>query len=175
MPREAALPRRVRSTGQADHLTPASRTYLSFLASAQSPAPACVMRGRRTGYKAQMLREGPIPVAVHGLIEYVAGVAFVVAPFLLDYDSDAAKAFSIIVGIAILVIAASTDGPTSLVNQIPVPAHVVLDYVLAVGLVALPFVAGFASETAPTAFFIALGVAHLLITIGTRFREAAAR
>ena len=121
-----------------------------------------------------MLREGPIPVTVHGLIEYVAGIAFLVVPFLLDYDSDAAMAASIVVGIAILAIAASSDGPTSLVNQISVSAHVVLDYVLVVGLVALPFVAGFADETAPTAFFIALAVAHLLVTIGTRFRQAAA-
>ena len=113
-------------------------------------------------------------MTVHGLIEYVAGLAFLVAPFLLDYDSGAAKAASIVVGIAILAIAASSDGPTSLVNQIPVAAHVVLDYVLVVGLVALPFVAGFADETAPTAFFIALAVAHLLITIGTRFRKTAA-
>ena len=70
-----------------------------------------------------------------------------------------------------IAIAAATDGPTSLVNQIPVSAHVALDYVLAILLVAMPFVAGFSSETAPTAFFIALGVAHLLITIGTRFRK----
>ena len=49
-----------------------------------------------------------------------------------------------------------------------------LDYVLAGLLIALPFVAGFSDETEPTAFFIALGVAHLLITIGTRFRDAAA-
>ena len=120
-----------------------------------------------------MLRQGPIPVSVHGLIEYVAGVAFVVAPFLIDYESDAATAVSIVVGLAILAIAAATDGPTSLVNSIPISAHVVLDYVLAVLLVALPFLAGFSDETAPTAFFIALGVAHLLITIGTRFRPAA--
>lgn len=119
-----------------------------------------------------MLKQGPIPVSVHGLIEYVAGVAFVVAPFLIDYESDAATAVSIVVGLAILAIAAATDGPTSLVNSIPISAHVVLDYVLAVLLVALPFLAGFSDETAPTAFFIALGVAHLLITIGTRFRPA---
>ena len=108
-----------------------------------------------------MLSEGPIPVFVHGVIEYLAGAAFVVAPLLIGYDSDAATAVSILVGLVILVVAASTDGPTSLVNSIPVPAHVVLDYVLAVLLVALPFIAGFSDETAPTAFFIVLGVAHL--------------
>jgi uncharacterized membrane protein HdeD (DUF308 family) len=118
-----------------------------------------------------MLREGPIPRFVHGLLEYVAGVLFVIAPFVLSFEAGAAIAASLIVGVVLLVVAASTDGSTSLVNQIPLPAHVVLDYVLAVALLAIPFVAGFSDETAPTAFFIALGVIHLLVTIGTRFRK----
>jgi predicted Kef-type K+ transport protein len=58
------------------------------------------------------------------------------------------------------------------VDQIPLPAHVALDYVLALGLIAMPFIAGFSDETNPTVFFIAIGVLHLLITIGTRFRPA---
>lgn len=116
-----------------------------------------------------MLRDGPIPRAVHGAIEYVAAIAFIVVPLLLDYRSDAAVAVSIVVGIVILMIAASTEGPTSLVNQIPIAAHVVLDYLLAVFLIAAPFVFGFAQESAPLIFFIALGVTHLLLTIATRF------
>jgi len=118
-----------------------------------------------------MLRQGPIPRFVHGVIEYVAGVVFLLAPFLLTFDSGAATAVSIIVGVVVLAIAAATEGPTSLVNQIPLSAHVALDYVLAILLVAMPFIAGFSSETEPTAFFIAVGIAHLLITIGTRFRQ----
>jgi hypothetical protein len=58
------------------------------------------------------------------------------------------------------------------VNQIPRAAHVALDYVLVVVLIALPFLAGFSDETAPTVVFIVVGVVHLLITIGTRFRTA---
>jgi hypothetical protein len=116
-----------------------------------------------------MLRDGPIPRAVHGAIEYVAAIAFIVVPLLLDYRSDAAVATSIVVGIVILIAAASTEGPTSLVNQIPMAAHVVLDYLLAIFLIAAPFMFGFAQESAPLIFFIALGVAHLLLTIATRF------
>ena len=119
------------------------------------------------------MREGPIPLFVHGMIEYVAGVLLIVAPLLLDYDDGLAIGLSIVIGVLILAVAASTDGPTSLVNTIPKPAHVLLDYVLAAILIALPFVAGFSGETAPTALFIALGVAHLLVTIGTRFRAPA--
>lgn len=119
-----------------------------------------------------MLREGPIPHFVHGVIEYVAGVLFIAAPFLLGFDDDTAVALSIIVGIVVLVVAASSSGPTSLINQIPLTIHVGLDYILAVFLIAAPFALGFSGEAGPTAFFLILGIAHLLITIGTRFRTA---
>ncbi len=120
-----------------------------------------------------MLRQGPITRFLHGAIEYVAGVLLIAAPFLLNFNSNAALAVSILLGIVVLVVAASTDGPTSLVNSIPVPVHVLLDYALAGVLVASPFLFGFSAETAPTAFFIVLGVAHLLVTIGTRFQTPA--
>ncbi len=121
------------------------------------------------------MRDGPIPLFVHGVVEYAAAALLIVAPFVLGFESGAATALSIVVGVVILAIAAATDGPTSLVNQIPLSAHVALDYVLVVVLIALPFLAGFSGETAPTALFIVLGVAHLLITIGTRFRSGADR
>ena len=122
-----------------------------------------------------MLRQGPIPYFLHGLIEYGAGVLFIAAPFLLGFDSGSAIALSIAAGVVVLVVAATTDGPTSLINQIPLPAHVALDYVFALLVIALPFIGGFSDETAPTAFFIAVGVLHLLVTIGTRFRKPAER
>ena len=122
-----------------------------------------------------MLREGPISRFLHGAIEYVAGVLLIAAPFLFSFDSNAAVAVAIVAGVVVLIVAASTDGPTSLVNSIPLAAHVLLDYGLAALLVASPFLFGFSGETAPTAFFIVLGVAHLLVTIGTRFQPAADR
>ena len=122
-----------------------------------------------------MLRDGPIPRFVHGMIEYIAAIALFAAPFVLSFEDGAAVAASLIAGVVVLVVAASTDGPTSLVNQIPLAVHVTLDYLLALVLIAIPFVAGFSDETAPTVFFIGLGVLHLLVTIGTRFRPAASK
>jgi len=119
-----------------------------------------------------MLRQGPIPRLVHGIVEYAAAALLIAAPFLLDFDSGAATAVSIVAGVVLLAVAASTDGPSSLINSIPLSAHVLLDYALAAVLIAAPFLFGFSGETAPTALFIALGVAHLLVTIGTRFRAA---
>lgn len=117
-----------------------------------------------------MIRQGPIPRFVHGVIEYLAAVLFIVAPFVLTFDSGAATAASIVAGLLILILAATTEGPTSLINSVPLPAHILLDYALAALLVAAPFLFGFSHETAPTAFFIGLGVVHLLVTIATRFK-----
>jgi hypothetical protein len=119
-----------------------------------------------------MLRQGPIPRFVHGVVEYLAGVLLIAAPFLLGFNSNAAVAVAIIGGVIVLAVAASTDGPTSLVNSIPISAHLLLDFALAAVLVASPFLFSFSNETGPTAFFIVLGVAHLLVTIGTRFKAA---
>jgi VIT1/CCC1 family predicted Fe2+/Mn2+ transporter len=118
-----------------------------------------------------MLRDGPIPRFLHGFVEYAAAALFFVAPFLLDFESGETVAVSMIAGVVVLFLAAATEGPTSLINYVPLAAHVVLDYVLAVLLIAMPFIAGFSDETAPTAFFIAIGALHLLITIGTRFKR----
>lgn len=118
-----------------------------------------------------MLREGPIPRFLHGVIEYVAGVLFIAAPFLLGFDESSAQVLSIVLGIAILILAASSEGPTGMVSQIPVTLHVALDYALVIVLVAAPFLFGFSGEAASTAFFLVLGVAHLMVTIGTRFKS----
>ncbi len=122
-----------------------------------------------------MTRSGPIPYFIHGIIEYFAAVAFLAAPFVLDFQSDAATYLSVAVGVIVLMVAATTVGPTSLVNQIPISLHVVLDFALAITLIALPFLFGFSDERNPTIWFIALGVIHLLLTIATRFNPGEER
>lgn len=117
-----------------------------------------------------MLRQGPISRFLHGAIEYVVGVLLIAAPFLLAFDSSAAVAMSIVAGVVVIVVAASTAGPTSLIDSLPISVHLLLDFALAGVLIASPFLFGFSDESSPTAFFIVLGVLHLLVTIGTRFK-----
>jgi SPW repeat len=118
-----------------------------------------------------VLRTGPISMFVHGLLEYAVGAFFIAAPFLLGFDANGATALSIVVGVVIVVIAASTDSPTGLARVIPVEIHAVVDFALAILLIAAPFLFGFRDEGAPTAFCIVVGVLYLLLAIATRFRE----
>jgi len=122
-----------------------------------------------------MLRQGPIPRFGHGAFEYAIGVLLIAAPFLFDFKASAAVAVSIVAGVLVLVVASSSDGPTSLVNSVPISAHLLFDVGLVAVLIASPFLFAFNGESAPTALFIVLGVGHLLVTIGTRFQAPAGR
>jgi VIT1/CCC1 family predicted Fe2+/Mn2+ transporter len=116
-----------------------------------------------------MLKQGPVPVLVHGVLEYIVGALFIAAPFLFGFDSSAATAASIVAGLFLLAFTAISALPTGLVSSITVGVHVTVDFVFAGLLVALPFILGFRDEAAPTALFIVVGVLHLLVTIATRF------
>jgi hypothetical protein len=121
-----------------------------------------------------MFKQGPIPAFVHGLLEYVAGALLIASSFLFGFDSDTATAVAIVAGVLILVVTASTALSTGLIKSIPVHAHVILDYLLAALLIASPFLFSFSDDDTALAFFIVLGVVHLLVTIATRFiREPA--
>ena len=124
-----------------------------------------------------MLRQGPIPLNLHGILDYVLGALLIAAPFLFTFsDVGPATALSIVAGVFVLLSAASTDGlRTSLVKVIPLGAHIMLDYLLGALFIAAPFLFGFSDESAPTALFLVLGVLALLLTVATRWRPAETR
>jgi transcriptional regulator with XRE-family HTH domain len=88
---------------------------------------------------------------------------------LFGFDSSAATAVSIMAGLGVLVLTATTASSTGLTKVIPLALHPLLDLALVAVLIASPFVFGYSDEAAPTAFFMVFGVWHLLLTIATRF------
>ena len=119
-----------------------------------------------------MLRQGPIPLAVHGVLEYLGAALLIAAPFLFGFSDDGAPtAVAIVGGLAVLILGASTKGfPTSVIKSIPLTVHVALDYALAALFIASPFLFTFSDDGTPTAFFIVFGVGALLLTLATRWR-----
>jgi hypothetical protein len=116
-----------------------------------------------------MFRQGPLPPIVHGLLDYLVGVTLVAAPFALAFEEGTATATSVALGVALLIVAASTDLPTGLVHSIPRALHVLLDYAIALALVAAPFVLGFSDDGTAAPWLIATGVVQLMSTLATRF------
>ncbi len=119
-----------------------------------------------------MFRQGPLPAVVHGILGYLMGLALLAAPFVLDFDDTTATATAVVLGLILLIVAATTDLPTGLVHSVPRAMHAVIDYVVALALVAAPFVLGFTDDDTATPTLIALGVIHLLQTLATRFLRA---
>jgi hypothetical protein len=76
-----------------------------------------------------------------------------------------------LVGAGLLVLAVVTDAPTGLVRSLPLDSHIVIDYVLALFLIGSPFLFGFTDDEPALAFFLVLGVAHLLVSVMTRYRK----
>lgn len=116
-----------------------------------------------------MFRQGPLPPLVHGLLDYLVGIALLAVPFAVGFDEDAATAVSVALGVVLLIVAASSDLPTSPVHSIPRALHVVLDYAIGVALVAAPFLLGFSDDGTAAPSLIGLGVVQLLHTLATRF------
>lgn len=119
-----------------------------------------------------MLRKGPVSRVLHGVWEYLIAVLLVASPFLFDFDADSATAVAIVLGVALVALAAASAGPSGLVDQVKLPTHAVLDYVIAGVLIASPFLFGFSDDGEPTALFLVLGVVHLVLSIATRYLPA---
>jgi hypothetical protein len=123
-----------------------------------------------------VFKNGPIPPFVHGLLDYGLGVLLIAAPFLFSFTADAATAAGIVAGVLVMVLAATTAWATGLIKSVPVVVHAILDYLLAVVLIAAPFLFVFSDDDGTaTAFFIAYGVVTLLYAIGTRYTPDAPR
>ena len=117
-----------------------------------------------------MFKQGPIPAFVHGVLEYLIAALLIAAPFLADFEDDTAVAVSIVAGV-LRAGRDRLDGPADRADQVD-PGAGARDRSTTCSplvLIASPFLFAFTDDGTATAFFIVLGVLHLLITIGTRF------
>lgn len=123
-----------------------------------------------------------IPWVLHEFIEYIAGVFLIVAPFVFFRDMlGETAAFPLMVGVGVAVVAVQlfTPGKAGIAELLPIRVHATLDYLVAIFLILAPFLFGLTADGEPEAALlipILLGVAHLVITLLTRFplEEAAA-
>ena len=117
-------------------------------------------------------RRRTVPLTLHGLIEYGEGILTMLAPFLFNFDSNGATVLAILIGAGVLVLAVITVAPTGISRTLPLASHIVLDYVLVAIWISFPFIFGFSDDDVALAYFLIVGVGHLLMTVSTRFSRA---
>lgn len=110
---------------------------------------------------------------VHGVLDYVLALAFLIAPGLVGFG-DAAGNLSTIIGVVYLGASLLTRYPLGAIRMIPFPVHGVIESIMAASWIALPWLFGFAGEPAARNFFVAAGLGLLAVAALTDYRATGA-
>lgn len=116
-----------------------------------------------------------LPTRVHGVLDYVVGVALLFAPNIFQFDQVGGAAVFIprLLGVVLIVYSLLTRYELGLVKLIPMPYHLIIDFAAAVFLAASPFIFGFIKEK-PNAWVphIAVGIAVIVVVLVSRTQPA---
>jgi len=86
-----------------------------------------------------------IPTRAHGMMDYLAGIIMIGAPWVLGFaNGGAAHWIPVVLGIGVIVYSLLTDYELGVVRLIPMPAHLGLDIVSGIFLAISPRLFGFA-------------------------------
>lgn len=110
---------------------------------------------------------------IHGVLDYVLALAFVVAPGLVGF-SDNAASLSMLIGIVYLGASLLTRYPLGAIKMIPFPVHGAIEAIMAASWIAMPWVLGFAGDAAARNFFVAAGIGLLAVVALTDYRATGA-
>lgn len=88
-----------------------------------------------------------VPTQVHGIFDYIGGIALLSAPFLFGFFSvgGIAVILPMVLGVGLIVYSLLTRYELGIpaVKFIPMPLHLIFDFVAAALLAASPFLFGF--------------------------------
>lgn len=108
----------------------------------------------------------------HGYLDYLVVAAFFFAPSLFAFSSTP-KTLAYALGAVHLLVTLLTAFPLGVVKVIPFTVHGGLEFVVALGLIVLPWLAGFAIDPAARAFYVGAGIVILLVVFLTDYKAAA--
>lgn len=111
-----------------------------------------------------------IPTFVHGILDYVVGIALLLAPNLFGFADVGGAAVMVprVIGVLIIGMALITRYELGLIKLLPMPAHLAVDYVVPLILAASPWLFGF-SDLRANAWVphVVVGLGSFLIAIMT--------
>lgn len=112
-----------------------------------------------------------IPTKVHGVLDYILGLALFFAPEIFQFGEvgGAAVAIPRILGIATIIYSLITHYEWGIAKILPMSAHLALDMMAAILLIISPFLFGFVDAGANAWLpHIIVGVLELLVATSTQ-------
>lgn len=116
-----------------------------------------------------------IPTKVHGALDYIVGVALILAPWLFGFMDVGGPAVIIpmVLGVGLIVYSLFTRYEWGLIKVLGMPYHLIFDVVASLFLLASPFIFGFYTE-APNVWVphVVVGIAVILVVLFSQRQPA---
>ncbi|MBA3708727.1 MAG: hypothetical protein H0W83_07915 [Planctomycetes bacterium] len=106
---------------------------------------------------------------IHGVLDYAAGAAFLLAPHLFAFGGTPAL-ICYVIGLVHIGLTLVTAFPLGALKVVPFLAHRQIEAVVAAVIIAMPWFAGFSSDGKACWFFVAAGLALLAVVALTDYR-----
>ena len=88
-----------------------------------------------------------IPTRIHGIMDYLMGLALIAAPWLFGFaDEGAARWVPVILGAGVILYSLVTGYELALARLLPMPVHLALDAAGGLLLAASPWLFGFSDR-----------------------------
>jgi hypothetical protein len=102
-----------------------------------------------------------LPTRIHGILDYLLGALLIASPWLLGFAAGGAETWAPVgAGAVVVLYSLFTDYERGAVRRIDVPVHLLLDFLVGVGLAVSPWLLGF--DTRVWIPHVALGAAMAL-------------
>lgn len=108
---------------------------------------------------------------IHGILDYAVVIAFALAPALLGLSGLPATVSYLLAGIHLLLTLV-TAFPLGAVKLVPLPLHGVIELVVSIVLVALPWILRFTQDTLARDFYVGAGALIFLVWLITDYTAA---
>lgn len=107
----------------------------------------------------------------HGVLDYLTVALFALAPTVLGFSGLPATICYVLAVIHLLLTLLTAFGP-GLVSVVPFRLHGMVELVVSIVLIVLPWLLGFASVVTARYFFVVMGVVIFLVWLLTAYTPA---
>jgi hypothetical protein len=114
-----------------------------------------------------------LPTKIHGVLDYLVGVALILAPTIFQFASTGGAAVWVprILGVGLIAYSLVTRYEWGVLKVVSMPYHLVIDAVAAIVLAASPFVFGFSNHSANVWLpHVVVGITVLLVVLVSKTR-----
>ena len=109
-----------------------------------------------------------LPTKVHGVLDYVVGLALILAPNIFQFADVGGPAVFIprLLGVVLIAYSLFTRYELGVIKVISMPYHLIVDFLAALFLALSPFLFGFSNNTANVWLpHVVVGIAVIVVVI----------